>query len=93
MWDHFFKAVFHPDPFLQTAGQFYYKLAEHRYMLSKSLESLLGNAPNHGKIMWDSLFHRTTAEHVIQNHSGYIHIIFILVFNEKNQVKPNKKLD
>jgi len=43
--------------------------------------------------MWDSLFHRTTAEHVIQNHSGYIHIIFILVFNEKNQVRPNKKLD
>lgn len=90
MWDHFVSAVFHP--FLQTAGHLYYKLAEHKCVLSISLESLLENAPNHGKIMWDSSFHCTSG-YVIQNHSGYIHIIFILIFNEKNQVRPNKKLD
>lgn len=37
----FFKTAFHPDPVLQIAGHLCCKDAEHKCVLSKSLESLL----------------------------------------------------
>lgn len=80
IWDHLFKTVFHSDSVLQTAGHLSCKDAEHKCVPSKSLESLLESAPDHGKVVWDSLLDWTTAEHVFQYYGGLIQIILLLFF-------------
>lgn len=52
---HLLQTVFHRRPVLQVAGHLYCKDSEHKYVLSTSLESVLENAQDQGKALWDSL--------------------------------------